>query len=113
MRIAYKVWLENEGKSFGEGPYKLLKGVERTGSLHRAAADTKMSYQKAWTIIRRCEERLGFQLLVRKVGGVSGGGSTITPSGQEFLRQYESFRVELKDVLQDLYQKHFGRNENI
>jgi molybdate transport system regulatory protein len=109
MKVAFKVWLDKEGKVFGEGPYQLLKGIERTGSLHRAAADMKMSYRKAWTIIHQCEERLGFQLLGRKVGGVSGGGSTITSQGDEFLRKYESFRIELKDVLQNLYEKHFGQ----
>jgi len=26
VKVAYKVWLENEGKAFGEGPYLLLIG---------------------------------------------------------------------------------------
>ena len=52
MKLAYKVWLDNEGKAFGEGPYRLLKLVEKTGSLHQAAMEMKMSYRKAWLTLR-------------------------------------------------------------
>jgi molybdate transport system regulatory protein len=108
MKIAYKVWLDNNGKAFGEGPYRVLKQIEKTGSLHQAAIDLKISYRKAWLIVNIVEKRLGFVCLERKVGGLSGGGSHITPSGKEFLKQYEGFRKELVEVLENTYQKHFG-----
>lgn len=109
LGIGYKVWLENNGKSFGDGPYDLIKGVEKTGSLNQAAAEMSMSYYKAWSTIHRCEERLGFLLLERKVGGVSGGGSRITPEGYKFIRKYESFRLELDNMMHHLYNKHFAQ----
>ena len=28
MKIGYKVWLDNNGKAFGDGPYELLSRVE-------------------------------------------------------------------------------------
>ncbi len=31
MKIAYKVWLDNNGKAFGDGPYELLRRVEKNG----------------------------------------------------------------------------------
>jgi molybdate transport system regulatory protein len=108
MRIAYKVWLDNNGKAFGEGPYRVLKQIEKTGSLHQAAIDLKISYRKAWLIIQIVEKKLGLVFLERKVGGLSGGGSHITPSGKEFLKQYEGFRKEIVEVLENTYQKHFG-----
>ena len=108
MKIAYKVWLDNNGKAFGEGPYKVLKQIEKAGSLHQAAMDLKISYRKAWLMIQIVEEKLGFHFLERKVGGLSGGGSQITPSGKKFLKQYEGFREELKRALEKTYQKHFG-----
>jgi molybdate transport system regulatory protein len=108
MRIAYKVWLDNNGKAFGEGPYRVLKQIEKTGSLHQAAIDLKISYRKAWLIINFVEKNLGFDFLERKVGGLAGGGSHITPSGKAFLKQYEDFRKELEEVLENTYQKHFG-----
>ncbi|HEY3275959.1 MAG TPA: LysR family transcriptional regulator [Syntrophorhabdaceae bacterium] len=108
MKLAYKVWLDKDGKAFGEGPYRLLKLVEKTGSLHQAAMEMKMSYRKAWLTVRFIEERLGFALLERHTGGLSGGGSTITPRGADFIRDYEAFRADVKDALESVYRKHFG-----
>jgi molybdate transport system regulatory protein len=108
MKLAYKVWLDKDGKAFGEGPYKLLKLVETTGSLHQAAMQMKMSYRKAWLTIRFIEERLGFALLERHAGGLSGGGSTITPQGVDFIKRYEAFRSDVKVALDSVYLKHFN-----
>ena len=107
MKLAYKVWLDNDGKAFGEGPYALLAHVRESGSLHQAAAQMGMSYRKAWLTIRASEQRLGFPLLERTVGGVSGGGSHITPAGHAFIKKYELFRKEVSRALETVYQKHF------
>jgi molybdate transport system regulatory protein len=109
VKIAYKVWLDNDGKAFGEGPYRLLKQIEKAGSLHQAAIDLNISYRKAWTTLQNAEKKLGFLLIDRKVGGVAGGGSQITPSGKKFLKRYEKFRAEIEKVIVRTYQKHFGK----
>jgi len=107
MKVGYKVWIDNDGKAFGEGPYQVLKGVEETGSLHQAAMQLNMSYRKAWLMIQKMEKRLGFPLLERKVGGMSGGGSHITPEGRKFMKSYEGFRQDVKNVIEDTFKKHF------
>ncbi|MGA2315547.1 MAG: LysR family transcriptional regulator [Thermodesulfobacteriota bacterium] len=107
MRIGYKVWLDNNGKAFGDGPYKLLRRVEKMGSLHQAAKQMGMSYSKAWRLIRTLEERLGFTLLERKVGGLSGGGSRVTPKGKDLMNHYERFRRNVEKGLEKIYQKYF------
>ncbi len=107
MKVGYKVWIDNDGKAFGEGPYQVMKRIEETGSLHKAALELNMSYRKAWLMIQAMEKRLGFPLLERKVGGVSGGGSHITPEGKKFLKDYEAFRLEVKEVLERTFKKHF------
>src|SRR5271157_278598 len=105
MKVVYKVWLDCDGKAFGEGPDKLLQKVEACGSLHKAAAEMKMSYRKAWLMLHAMEKRLGFSLLDRKVGGVSGGGSHLTPEAREFMKRYEAFRREVEGALQGIYAK--------
>ena len=110
MKIAYKIWLENDGKAFGEGPYQLLRMVVKKGSLLQAARSMEMSYQKAWVIIRRCEERLGFALLERRIGGIAGGGSHVTKAGQQFLENYGRFRQEIEKKLNATFQKYFRRS---
>ena len=109
MKVAYKVWLDRQGKAFGDGPYDLLKRVEGTESLHQAAHQIHMSYSKAWRLIRTLEGRLGFALLERKVGGQSGGGSQLTPRAKDLLSRYEGFRKDVKGSLERIYQKHFGK----
>jgi molybdate transport system regulatory protein len=108
MRGAYKIWLDHHGKAFGEGPYELLKRVKKTGSLHQAANQMGMSYSKAWCLIRTLEERLGFTLLERKVGGVSGGGSQVTSKARDFMNRYGRFHKDVEEALEKIYLKHFG-----
>ena len=109
MKIAYKVWLDNNGKAFGEGPYQLLKRIEEKGSLHQAAMDMKMSYRKAWLTLRSIEKKLGFSLISRQVGGISGGGSQVTDAARELMKNYEGFRNDVREALETIYQKHFGK----
>jgi molybdate transport system regulatory protein len=108
MKVLYKAWLDNNGKAFGEGPYELMQRIEETGSLHQAAKELKMSYRKAWLILHRCEEKLGFHLLKRTIGGVSGGGSQVTPRGRKMMVNYQKFRCEADQSLKRIYKKHFG-----
>ena len=108
MRVVYRIWLDNKGKVFGEGPYRLLKGVEKLGSLHQAAVEMKMSYRKAWLTLKTCEERLGFMLLDRQTGGASGGGSRLTAKAKNFMKRYERFRGETNKAIERIYRKHFA-----
>ncbi len=108
MKVRCKIWLDNNGKAFGEGPYELLKRVEKTDSLHEAAHQMNMSYSKAWKLVQQIEKRLGFAFLDKKVGGLSGGGSQVTTEGKEFLTRYERFELDAKKVIENTFQKHFG-----
>jgi len=108
MKVAFKIWLDHNGKAFGEGPYELLKRVKKTNSLNGAAHQMDMSYSKAWKLIQSMEKRLGFSLLDKKVGGLSGGGSQVTAKGKELMKRYEEFEKEARKAIEKAYQKHFG-----
>ena len=108
MKVSYKVWLDNNGKAFGDGPYELLRRVEEAKSLHQAAHQMGMAYSKAWRLILTLEERLGFALLERKTGGQSGGGSRVTPQAKELMKHYGRFRKDAKDAMEKIYRYHFG-----
>lgn len=109
MKLGYKLWLDNQGKAFGDGPYELLTKVQRTHSLHRAALEMGMSYNKAWRLMGTLEKRLGFPLLERKAGGASGGGSHITPEGKRLMAQYKRFRKEAGKALEQIFKSHFRK----
>ena len=99
---------ENGEKFFGEGPARLLRGVETTGSLRAAAMSMDMAYTKALKIIKNAENALGFPLTTRTTGGKTGGGSQLTPEGKEWLIRYENYRDACIQANQQLYLEFFS-----
>lgn len=109
MRAVTRIFFcndENE-KFFGEGPCRLLQEVERTGSLNAAAAAQHMAYTKALKLLRNAEKALGFPLTHRITGGRSGGGSTLTPEGKQWMEKYMAYRDACMEVNRKLYQDFF------
>lgn len=105
-----KIWLEREGeKVFGAGPLDLLRRVERTGSLMKAAEEINMSYSHAWSLVHSLEKKLGFPLLVKQAGGTGGGGSVLSPEGMELALRFERFHDEADQVMAGLFQRHFAK----
>ena len=110
MRPVINVYLYEEGeKFFGEGPCRLLKGIERTGSLRAAAMEMDMSYSKATTILNRAEKALKFPLTEKKIGGKGGGGSQLTPKAREFLKRYEKYREACYEANSRIYHEIFSK----
>jgi len=108
MRLAYRLWLESDGRAFGEGPAALLDLVRSEGSLSKAASHMGMSYNKAWRTLHAAEQRLGFALLERRIGGQHGGGSRVSVEGEELLRRYHALQADVGRDLEALYRKHFA-----
>jgi molybdate transport system regulatory protein len=108
MRLKHKVWLDFNGRAFGDGPARLLDGVRQSGSLRKAAVELGMSYNKAWRIIHAAEQRLGFPLLDRSVGGSSGGGSQLTPQAEDLVKRYRALIADVDTTLEEVFQSHFG-----
>ncbi|GAF99801.1 unnamed protein product, partial [marine sediment metagenome] len=70
-----KVWIELGGEPvFGDGKARLLRCIEKTGSLTEAAEALGMSYRGLWGRLGQMERRLGVKLVTRKAGGRGGGG---------------------------------------
>lgn len=102
------LFLDAEGeKFFGEGPARLLHGVEETGSLRAAAISMNMAYTKALKLLHQAEAALGFSLTTRTVGGKDGGGSRLTPEGKEWLERYEAYRDACIQANRRLYLDFF------
>ena len=109
MRAATKITFfdDNGNKFFGEGPARLLRGVETSGSLRAAAISMGMAYTKALTLIKNAETALGFPLIIRTTGGKSGGGSILTAEGKEWLERYEAYRDACLEANRRLYMEFF------
>ena len=102
---------ENGEKFFGEGPARLMHGIEETGSLRGAAASMKMAYTKALKLIDNAEKALGFKLTERAIGGKEGGGSRVSAQGKEWLIKYEQYRDACKAANAKLYLEFFPEQQ--
>ncbi len=103
FNLGFKVWLEKDGLSFGDGLFYLLSGVARLGSIARAAADLNMSYRAAWGKIKEAERRWNITLILTHIGGETGGGAVLTPEGEELLARYYLFRKKAEDMARELF----------
>jgi molybdate transport repressor ModE-like protein len=64
---------------------KLLEAVDKYGSIFVASDHLDMSYRYALHRISLAEKRLGYKLIKRHRGGVSGGFSELTAEGKKLL----------------------------
>ena len=111
MKPVTKITLTDDNgiKFFGEGPCRLLRHVEKTGSLRAAALEMEMAYSKASKILKQAEANIGFPLTRRSAGGKDGGGSILTPEGKQWLRQYEAYRNACIKANRELYRQFFPK----
>ena len=108
-----KIWLETNGHPFlGDGRYRLLKAIERKGSINAAAREMGISYRKAWAQLQSMEESAPFPLLVRMVGGKEGGSSTLTPEIQQLMKQFEQLREHIRDQTERCSSECFSEREH-
>lgn len=75
---------------FGPGKAQLLRAIADTGSISAAAKTMKMSYARAWSLIRDMNETFGDKLVGTFAGGHRRGGANLTPTGEQVLALYDS-----------------------
>ena len=110
--VRSKIWLETNGHPFlGEGRYRLLKAVERKGSINAAAKEMGVSYRKAWAQLQAMEEAAPFPLLIRTVGGKDGGSSRLTPEIKHLMGQFEQLRERINYETGRCFMECFNENE--
>lgn len=108
LHYALTLRLYGEDKCFGPGILALLRGVERTHSLRRAAMEMGMAYSKAWRVIKTAEENLGFLLLDSTAGGRGGGGASVTEEARALMARYEAFSDAVRGFADEAFLEYFG-----
>lgn len=90
-KIKSRIWIEADGNILlGEGRVSLLKAIESTGSLSKAAKSLGMSYKKAWSLIDAVNKRAEQPVTTTNIGGKGGGGATLTPYGKSLVSTFET-----------------------
>jgi len=94
MKIDGRFWLTKEGENFlGNGRIKLLKEIEKNGSISKAAKAMKMSYKAAWERVNQMNLLSDFPIIKKEIGGKGGGGTVLTPHAHELIATFEKFEI--------------------
>ena len=94
--LKVRVWVERRGRRIlGPGRAELLAHIDHRGSITAAAKLMKMSYRRAWSLVRDINEAAGEPLVDVTTGGPGGGGATLTARGKEAVALYRRIVARL------------------
>lgn len=100
--IKSRIWINSDlGTFLGEGRIELLKNIDQTGSVSKAAKEMKMSYKKAWELVSSMNKQFNEPLVFCSIGGANGGGSVLTESGKKIVTLFTELNKKNSDFLND------------
>jgi molybdate transport system regulatory protein len=107
LKIKSKIWIEtNDGILISEGRLQLLKLIDETGSLNKAAKAMNLSYQKAWKLVDASNKTSNHPLIETQVGGNKGGGTVLTPYAKSLIESFETINAACWQFLDKQLKKH-------
>ena len=83
--IADPIELSRHLSSLADKRLDILRRIKETGSISEAARTAKVSYKAAWQALETLGNLAGSPLVEKVVGGVKGGGSRLTQTGEQLL----------------------------
>ncbi|SHJ30534.1 winged helix-turn-helix domain-containing protein [Aquimarina spongiae] len=99
-KIKSRIWIETEdGVYLGEGRVRLLKAIDQTGSLSKAANALSMSYKKAWNLLDSMNKTAKEPLVITTTGGKGGGGAHLTEHGSKAIQAFDNINQKCWDFL--------------
>jgi molybdate transport system regulatory protein len=96
LTINFKIWLETETQreALGDDAWKLLKTIDETGSMTAAIIPLGLNYRATWNRLNKIEEILGFPVIDRQRGGITGGKTVLTPYGKAIVIAFDRFHAK-------------------
>jgi molybdate transport system regulatory protein len=103
------VWMTVGGQNFGgPGRVDLLARIADTGSISQAAKAIRMSYKAAWDAIDAMNNLAGEPLVERLTGGKGGGGTRLTPRGEQLVKNFRLLEQVHRDFVEQLNRQAAG-----
>jgi molybdate transport system regulatory protein len=81
--------------------FELLRALETTGSLQKAARAAGYSYKGAWLVLETAANLARTPLVATATGGRGGGGSQLTAAGQALLQAWQLLRLRHAQFLHE------------
>lgn len=98
-----RLWMKKSDKNYlGKGRIELLEQIREHGSIHAAAKSMKMSYKAAWDSVDAMNNLSEVPLVEKKNGGKGGGGTVLTPKGEEVIAAFHNLQAKHQQFL-DLF----------
>lgn len=87
----------------GPGKADLLDEIARHGSIRAAAAELRMSYMRAWSLVRTMNAAFRSPLVEKVRGGSEKGGARLTERGEQVLRIYRRMEERAQRAIEPLW----------
>lgn len=102
-----RINIEKESMFFDARTRLLLFLIQETHSVREACKRMALSYSKAWSMLNKLEDELGYAVVERIHGGKKGGSTYLTKEGEEFLRKYLEFEQNVRGFAEKEFQRLF------
>lgn len=99
--------LEQESPFFSARLKLLLYLLADTNNMRTSCACSGIAHSKAWDMINRLEQNLGYSVVERQRGGRAGGSTRLTEQGRAFLEAYHDFEQAVHQFTQTEFKKRF------
>ncbi|ULC58494.1 LysR family transcriptional regulator [Flaviramulus sp. BrNp1-15] len=105
-KIKSRIWIESENHVLlGEGRVQLLKAIDETGSLSKAAKSLNLSYKKAWQLLDSVNKSAKKPVTINSIGGKGGGGAELTDYGKSLITAFDEINKNCWDFLDKQMEK--------
>jgi molybdate transport system regulatory protein len=84
--------------ALGPGKIDLLRLIDQTHSIAAAARMLNMPYKRAWLLIDSLNLGFGRPVVSTASGGKGGGGTVLTPLGQDLVARYTALEESINSA---------------
>lgn len=99
FRLNGRLWMEGNERFMGIGRLELLTHIQALGSISKAAQAMNMSYKRAWDLVSSMNAQARSPLVLTQAGGKQGGGTEVTPEGQQMIQEFGALQERFQAFL--------------